>query len=181
LQSGTATIYAHRYDNPNDEKSGILGGNEPNAPDTWQFSIDVAKAWEAAALAVQLPRTRQVLLRSAMTMSPDRGGVFDTLMSLVRVGLGGTNGIGRQYVSWIHEFDFVRAIRWLIENDLEGVVNICSPNPLPNADFMRHLRAAAGMRIGLPASRWMLELGAIFMRTETELILKSHRSNTLSN
>ena len=175
LQSSTATIYAHRYDNPNDEKSGILGGNEPNAPDTWKFSIDVAKAWEAAAIDVRLPRTRLVLLRSAMTMSPDRGGVFDTLMGLTRVGLGGTNGNGKQYVSWIHEFDFVRAIRWLIENELEGIVNICSPNPLSNAEFMRQLRSAAGVRFGLPALKWMLELGAIFMRTETELILKSRR------
>jgi NAD dependent epimerase/dehydratase family enzyme len=111
-----------------------------------------------------------------MTMSPDAGGIFDMLMSLVRRGLGGRAGNGRQFISWIHHEDFVRAIRWLIDHDdIAGAVNVASPNPLPNADFMRILRDAAGVTIGLPASRWMLEIGAVFMRTETELILKSRR------
>ena len=175
LQASTATIYADRYDAPNDERTGIIGGNEPGAPSTWKFSIDVAKAWEQAAEEANTPATRKVLLRSAMTMSPDRGGIFDVLLGLVRRGLGGTCGSGRQYVSWIHERDFVRAVYWLIEHDLTGPVNLTAPNPLPNAEFMRAIRRAWGTRIGLPASRWMLEAGAIFMRTETELILKSRR------
>jgi NAD dependent epimerase/dehydratase family enzyme len=116
-----------------------------------------------------------VLLRSAMTMSPDRGGIFDTLLGLVRRGLGGTCGDGRQYVSWIHDADFTRAIRWLIDHELDGPVNLSSPNPLPNAEFMRTLRRAWGAPVGLPATAWMLELGAIFLRTESELILKSRR------
>ena len=111
-----------------------------------------------------------------MTMSPDQGGVFDVLSKLVRFGLGGTNGDGRQFVSWIHEADFVRSLYWLIEHEeLSGPINLCSPNPIPNAEFMRILRESWGQRIGLPASKWMLELGAIFLRTETELILKSRR------
>lgn len=175
LQSSTATIYAHRYDAPNDEATGVLGGVEPKAPDTWRFSIDVAKAWEEAAQRANVPRTRKVLLRSAMTMSPDRGGIFDTLLGLVRRGLGGTCGDGRQYVSWIHDADFTRAIRWLIDHELDGPVNLSSPNPLPNAEFMRTLRRAWGAPVGLPATAWMLELGAIFLRTESELILKSRR------
>jgi uncharacterized protein (TIGR01777 family) len=176
LQASTATIYAHRHDAPNDEATGIIGGSEPGAPDTWRFSIDVARAWEEAANAVPTPRTRKVLLRSAMTMSPDRGGIFDTLLTLVRRGLGGTCGDGRQYVSWIHERDFVNAVRFLIErDDLSGPVNLAAPNPLPNAEFLRVLRRAWGARIGLPAARWMLEIGAVFLRTETELILKSRR------
>jgi uncharacterized protein (TIGR01777 family) len=175
LQASTATIYADRYDAPNDERAGIIGGSEPGAPSTWRFSIDVAKAWEQAAEDARTPRTRQVLLRSAMTMSPDPGGIFDVLLGLVRRGLGGTCGSGKQFVSWIHERDFVRAIYWLIEHDLEGPVNLTSPNPLPNAAFMQSLRRAWGTQIGLPASRWMLELGAYFLRTETELILKSRR------
>ena len=177
LQMSTATIYAHRYDAPNDEATGILGGDEPNVPDTWRFSIEVAKAWERAVQSAgPLPRTRTVLLRSAMTMSPDAGGVFDTLLGLVRRGLGGSSGDGRQFVSWIHEADFVRSIRWLIEHDtVSGPVNLAAPNPLPNADFMRTLRESWGIRIGLPAAKWMLEIGAIFLRTETELILKSRR------
>ncbi len=176
LQASTATIYAHRFDAPNDEATGILGGDEPGAPDTWNFSIDVARAWERAAEEAITPRTRKVLMRAAMTMSPDPGGVFDVLSGLVRWGLGGTNGDGRQYVSWIHEADFVRAVHWLIAHpELEGPVNVSSPSPLPNADFMRALRVALGAWLGLPATRWMLEAGAFFMGTETELILKSRR------
>lgn len=177
LQMSTATIYAHRFDAPNDEANGILGGDEPDAPDTWRFSIDVAKAWERAAAEFDaLPQTRIVLLRAAMTMSPDPGGVFDTLVGLARRGLGGRMGDGRQFVSWIHEVDFVRSVRWLMEHDeICGPVNLAVPNPLPNAEFMKALRDAIGIRIGLPAARWMLEVGAIFLRTETELILKSRR------
>ncbi len=176
LQASTATIYAHRYDAPNDEATGIIGGGEPDAPDTWRFSIDVAKAWEQAANEANVPHTRKVLMRSAMTMSPDRGGIFDTLLGLVRRGLGGTSGDGRQFISWIHEQDFVRAVYWLIEREeFSGPVNLASPNPLPNAEFMRDLREAWDIRIGLPATEWMLAIGAFLMRTETELILKSRR------
>lgn len=176
LQASTATIYAHRHDAPNDEFTGIIGGSEPDAPGKWRFSIDVAQAWEQAANEAVTPHTRKVLMRSAMTMSPDPGGIFDTLLGLVRKGLGGTCGDGRQFVSWIHERDFIRAVYWLIERDeLDGPVNLASSHPLPNAQFMRDLRQAWGTKLGLPATRWMLELGAIFMRTETELILKSRR------
>lgn len=175
LQASTATIYYHRYDAPNDD-NGILGGEEPNAPDTWRFSIAVAKAWEQALNEVETPNTRKVALRSAMTMSPDSGGIFDTLLSLVRHGLGGKAGDGRQYVSWVHDRDFVRALYWIIEHeDMAGAVNIAAPNPLPNAEFMATLRKAWGIRIGLPATRAMLEVGAVFLKTETELILKSRR------
>lgn len=177
LQAATATIYAHRYDAPNDEATGVIGGAEANAPDTWRFSIDVAEAWEQAVEeAGPLPLTRRVVLRSAMTMSADRSGVFDVLLRLVRFGLGGQSGDGLQFVSWIHEVDFVRAIYWLIEHhDVSGPVNLAAPNPLPNAEFMRALREAWGIRVGLPATEWMLEMGAVFLRTETELILKSRR------
>lgn len=176
LQASTATIYSHRYDAPNDEMSGTLGGSEDDVPETWKFSIDVAKAWEQAALDASVPGTRQVLLRSAMTMSPDRGGVFDVLRRLTLAGLGGTIGDGRQYVSWIHEQDFVNAIYWLIDREeFDGAVNLASPNPLPYAEFMRHLRTACGVRFGLSARRWMVEVGTFLMRTESELILKSRR------
>jgi uncharacterized protein (TIGR01777 family) len=176
LQSATATLYAHRYDVPNDEATGIIGGDEPDVPETWRFSIEVAKAWEQAVNNFELPQTRKVILRSAMVMSPEPGGVFDVLLGLVRKGLGGRSGDGRQFVSWIHEGDFINAIRWLIDReDIAGAVNLASPNPLPNAEFMKDLRDAWGTRIGLPATEWMLEIGAIFLKTETELILKSRR------
>ncbi|HVG29258.1 MAG TPA: TIGR01777 family oxidoreductase [Pyrinomonadaceae bacterium] len=176
LQMSTATIYAHRFDAPNDEAAGVIGGAEAGAPDTWRFSIDVAKSWERAANEADVSRTRRVLMRAAMVMSPDRGGVFDTLLALARRGLGGRAGDGRQYVSWIHEADFTRAVRWLIDrDDLAGPINLAAPHPLPNAEFMREMRAASGARVGLPASEWMLAVGALFLRTETELILKSRR------
>src|SRR5258706_203367 len=176
LQASTATIYAHRFDASNDEATGVIGGSEPAVPETWRFSIDVATSWERALDEAEVPRTRKVKLRSAMTMSPDEGGIFDVLLGLVRRGLGGRSGDGKQYLSWIHYEDFVRAIYWLIEHEqCEGAVNLCAPEPLPNADFMRVLREAWGIRFGLPASKWMLELGAIFLKTETELILKSRR------
>ena len=175
IQASTATIYAHTFGPAHDEH-GTIGGVEPGAPDTWRFSIEVATAWERALDAASTPRTRKVALRSAMTMSPDRGGVFDTLLALVRHGLGGTAGDGRQYVSWVHHEDFTRAIRWLIaHDDVAGPVNVSAPEPLPHAAFMRVLRDAWGTRIGLPATTWMLELGAVVIRTETELILKSRR------
>jgi uncharacterized protein len=176
LQMSTATIYSHRYDAANDDLTGILGGSEPGSPDAWRFSIDVAKAWEQAAQEAVVPRTRKVLLRSAVVMSPDRGGIFDVLLGLVRHGLGGTSGDGRQFVSWIHGRDFIRAIYWLIKHsEMSGPMNLASPNPLPNAQFMQILRRAWGTRIGLPAPNWMLVIGAFFMRTEPELMLKSRR------
>ena len=176
LQASTATIYAHRFDAPNDEATGQIGGPEGATPPSWQFSIRVAEAWERACTTAVVPHTRRVVMRSAMVMSPDRGGIFDTLLGLVRRGLGGKAADGRQYVSWIHERDFIRAVQLLIDNaSISGPVNLAAPSPLPNADFMRALRAAWGVPIGLPAARWMLTIGAYFMRTETELVLKSRR------
>jgi NAD dependent epimerase/dehydratase family enzyme len=126
LQAATATTYAHRYEAANDEASGILGGHERNVPQIWRFSIEVAEAWERAFNdASPLPLTRKVLMWSAVILSPDRGGIFDVLLGLVRHGLGGRIGDGRQYVSWIHDVDFVGAIYWLItREDFEGVVNL---------------------------------------------------------
>lgn len=176
LQASTATIYAHRYDAPNDERTGVIGGHEPGAPETWQFSVDVARAWEDALREAPVASTRKVLLRSAVTMSPDAGGPFDVLLGLVRRGLGGAAGDGRQFVSWVHHDDFTRAVRWLIDHDgVEGAVNIAAPEPLPNAEFMRVLRAAWGAPIGVPTRGWILDLGAALLRTETELVLKSRR------
>lgn len=176
LQASTATIYAHRYDAPNDECTGLIGGSEADVPPSWRFSIDVAKAWEQAANDAVTPQTRKVFMRSAMIMSPDRGGIFDMLLRLVRFGVGGKVGDGRQFVSWIHDEDFCRAIFWLIEHrDLQGVVNLASPNPLRYGEFMRAIRKSWGTRIALPAARWMVEIGTLLMRSESELVFKSRR------
>jgi uncharacterized protein (TIGR01777 family) len=176
LQASTATIYAHRLDVPNDEETGILGGSEPNAPDTWRFSIDVATSWEQALKQSATPNTRRIAMRSAIMMNPDPASPFAALLQLVKLGLGGAAGDGRQYMSWIHDRDFTSALLWLIEHeDLEGPINVAAPNPLPNSEFMRVLRSAWGMPFGLPATEWMLELGAFILQSETELILKSRR------
>lgn len=176
VNASTATIYRHSLDRAMSESNGELGGDEPGAPDTWNFSIDVAKAWEDAFFSTPTPLTRKVAIRSAMTFSPDRGGVFDVFLALVRHGLGGRQGPGTQFVSWIHEIDFVRAVALLITCEkFEGVVNLASPNPLPNRDFMGVLREAWGIGFGLPAPGWMLEIGTLLMRTESELVLKSRR------
>ena len=176
LQASTATIYTHRFDAANDEITGILGGDEPGAPPKWTASIGIAKAWEAALEAAPTPATRKVALRSAMTMSVDQGSVFDVFSRLTRRGLGGPIAGGRQYVSWIHEADFCRSISFLLErDDLEGPVNVTSPNPLPQREFARSLREAWGVRLGLPAAAWMIEIGTLAMRTESELVLKSRR------
>ncbi len=176
LQASTATLYAHRFDAPNDEITGIIGGSEPDAPETWRFSIDVVKRWEKTFDDAETPLTRKVLLRSAIVMSPLLGGPFSTLLRLVRFGLGGHAGNGKQFMSWIHDEDFYRVVLWIIGHDeLDGAVNLASPNPLPNEEFMRDLRDAWGIPFGLPASELMVEVGAFVLRSETELILKSRR------
>jgi uncharacterized protein (TIGR01777 family) len=176
LNASSATIYRHALDRPMDEMTGELGGNEPGAPDTWNFSIKIASDWEAAFFAGQTPGTRKIAMRSSMTFSADRGGVFDVLSKLVRGGLGGSQGSGSQYVSWIHEADFIHAIEFLIAHEeLEGPVNICSPTPVTNREFLRALRAAWRQPIWFPAPMWMIEIGCFLLRTESELVLKSRR------
>lgn len=176
LNASTATIYRHALDRDMDEKTGELGGNEPGAPNSWKFSIRVARDWEAAFFKARTPGTRKVAMRSAITFSPVPGNAFGVLSNLVRLGLGGKQGNGRQWVSWIHEDDFARAVEFLIlHEELDGAVNICSPNPERNREFMGTLREAWDMPNGLPAPRPLLELAAMLMRTETELVLKSRR------
>jgi uncharacterized protein (TIGR01777 family) len=176
LQMGTATIYAHRFDAPNDEATGHLGGEEPDAPKAWKFSIDIARAWERTQAEANTPRTRKVVLRTSMVMSPDPEGIFDVLLGLTRVGLGGPIAGGSQYFSWIHDHDFARAVEFLVAHDnIVGPVNLAAPCPIPQREFMAALRTAWGTRLGLPATKWMVAIGAFFLRTETELTLKSRR------
>ncbi|CAM2011106.1 TIGR01777 family oxidoreductase [Acanthopleuribacter pedis] len=176
LQMSTATIYADCYGEPHDERGGILGGHEPNAPDSWRFSIEVAKAWEATAHHAKPAATRLVLLRTAMVMSADGAGAFGVLAGLAAKGLGGRAGSGRQYVSWIHEKDFCRAVAYLVETPtIQGPVILAAPEPLPNRAFMKTLRDALKAPFGIPAPAWLIEIASFFMRTESELILKSRR------
>lgn len=176
LQMSTATIYAHRFDAANDEASGLIGGAEAGVPGYWGVSVDIARAWEREQRAADTPHTRKVAMRSAMVMSPDRGGVFDYLLWMARLGLGGPVAGGRRYVSWIHDRDFVRAVEFIIgRSDLVGPVNLAATEPLPQRAFMRTLRRAWGVPAGLPATKLMAEIGAFALRSDTELLLKSRR------
>ncbi len=176
LQASAATIFAHGYDVAHGESSGRIGGEEPNVPSYWAAMVEVVQRWEEALSLANTGSTRRVALRTSIVMSPDRGGAFDVLLGLVRAGLGGRAGDGQQYVSWVSDRDFVRIIDWLIErSDIEGAVNVTAPTPLPNHELMRALRVAWGAHMGLPATKWMVGLGAWALRTDPELVLKSRR------
>jgi len=172
LNSSTATIYRHSVDREMDESGGI--GATREAKDA--FSVEVATRWERAFEEALAPRTRKIALRTAMVLADVPGTVFCVLRRLVRLGLGGAMGSGGQYVSWIHHADFCRAIEWLIEHDeIAGPVNVSAPEPVTNRELMRVLRGTFGVPFGLPATEWILEIGAWLLRTETELVIKSRR------
>lgn len=180
LQMSTATIYADARSRPDggphDERNGIIGGEEPDVPLYWEYSVRIARRWEQAQAQANVPSTRRVALRTAMVMTPDRGGVFDYLSWMARLGIGGPVAGGQQYVSWIHGDDFVRAVQLLLEReDLEGPFIVAAPDPVRQGDMMRSLRSAWGRRFGLPANRAMAQAGALVLRTDTELLLKSRR------
>ncbi|MGF1677763.1 MAG: TIGR01777 family oxidoreductase [Candidatus Methylacidiphilales bacterium] len=177
IQSSTATIYRHRYDEaaPHDEATGETGWH-PDAKD--RFSIELATAWEQAFADELTPATRRVVMRTAMVFGSRPGGVYEVLRRLVRCGLGGTMGDGRQVVSWIHADDFTAVMEWMISRQgCSGIYNVCAPHPLPNHEVMRILRKTCGAPwgLGVPHPYWMLEMGAWLIRTETELVIKSRR------
>jgi uncharacterized protein (TIGR01777 family) len=173
FNSSTATIYRHTFGPPWDEAGEI--GAHPDAKDA--FSIEIATGWEREFEAAKTPATRKIVLRSAMVLGVGQNSVFPALRRLARFGLGGAMAGGRQYVSWIHESDFCRAIDWLMDHEeISGVVNLAAPTPVTNREMMATLRELCRIPIGLPAARWMLEVGAFVLRTETELIIKSRRA-----
>jgi uncharacterized protein (TIGR01777 family) len=173
LNSSTATVYQHTFGKPHDESSQEMD-SATDAKDA--FSVEVAQAWERTLQEAQTPDTRKIALRTSMVLGLGRNSVFPVLRRLTKFGLGGRQGSGKQFVSWIHVTDFCRAVEWIIAHDeLAGPINQCAPNPLPNGEMMKVFRDVCQMPIGLPAWEWALEIGAFFMRTETELILKSRR------
>lgn len=164
VNASTATIYRHAEDRPMTEEEGEIGTG---------FSVDVAKEWERSFFRFSLPETRQVALRIAIVLGP-KGGVMTPYKNLVKYGLGGVQGNGKQKFSWVHVEDLFQIILFVQEHpELEGVFNCSSPNPISNRQFMQAIRHQLGSRIGLPAPAPLLEAGAFFLRTETELILKS--------
>lgn len=169
LNASSATIYKHSFDEPNEENGET--GATPEAKD--EFSIEVIRRWEQALDEVHTPGTRKIALRAALVLGR-HGGAFPIFRRLARFGLCGAMGDGRQMFSWVHEKDFTTAVEWIIDhNDLTGPVNIAAPNPQTNRAVMCQIRQAVGASFGLSANRWLLEIGAFFLRTETELLIKS--------
>jgi uncharacterized protein len=164
MNSSTATIYRHAEDRPMTEENGEIGSG---------FSVDVATNWEKTFYSFSLPKTRQIALRIAIVLGKD-GGVMTPYINLVRFGLGGIQGSGNQMFSWIHIEDLFKIVLFLKERDnLSGTFNCSAPEPVSNREFMKKMRKAMHMPIGLPAPKWLLELGSAMIRTETELVLKS--------
>ena len=164
INVASATIYRHAEDRPQDEETGEIGTG---------FSIDVCKKWEETFFNINTPKTRKITLRMSIVMGA-ADGAFPRLLNLVKFGLGGMQGNGKQYVSWVHEHDAARCTEWLFEHpEINGVVNCTAPTPIKNAIFMSYIRQACHKLIGLPAPEWLLKIGAVVIGTETELILKS--------
>lgn len=167
INASSATIYRHAEDRVMEEATGEIGEG---------FSVEVCRQWERELFAPALPAVRRIALRSAIVFGPGRGGPFDAFRLLVRLGLGGTQGSGRQFVSWVHVRDFCRGIDWILTHpELSGAINLAAPNPLPNRNFLAEFRHCLNNTIGLPAPAFLLEIGAFALRTETELLLKSRR------
>lgn len=163
LNSSTSTIYRFSLDKQMDEMNGEIGND---------FSMNIAKSWEKAFFETDTPKTLKTALRTSIVLGKN-GGAFIPLKTLAKFGLGGKQGKGNQLISWIHEEDFARAVAFVIENKIEKEINIVSPTPISNQDFMKKLRKVMGIPIGISQPKWLLNIGAKIIRTEPELVLKS--------
>jgi uncharacterized protein (TIGR01777 family) len=163
LNSSTATIYRFSLDKQMEEVNGEIGND---------FSINVALSWEKAFFKTETPNTLKTALRTSIVLGKN-GGAFIPLKTLAKLGFGGKQGKGNQFVSWIHEEDFARVIDFIIEKEMTGVVNVVSPKPIQNADFMQKLRKAVKFPFGVPLNETLLKFGAVLIQTQSELVLKS--------
>ena len=163
LNSSTSTIYRHSEDKQMTEQNGDIGDD---------FSMNVAKAWEKAFFETETPQTLKTALRTSIVLGK-KGGAFIPLKKLTQFGLGGKQGNGNQFISWIHEEDFARAIEFVIDKEIIGVINIVSPQPVKNKIFMSKLRTQLNVPVGIPTPKLLLQLGAKIIGTEPELVLKS--------
>jgi uncharacterized protein (TIGR01777 family) len=187
MNASSASIYRHSLDRDMDEATGELGGDDQfgghemisprrRAPAKWNWTTQLIKDWESAFFSGEMPRTRKIALRTSLVFGPESGSIFAVLSRLVRFGFGGTQGNGRQYISWIHEADFARALEFLIDHEeIDGPINLAAPNPLPNREFMAALREAWDVPNGLPAPEPLIAIGTFLLRSEPELVIKSRR------
>ncbi len=163
LNSSTATIYRFSLDKQMDEINGEIGND---------FSINVALSWEKAFFKIETPNTLKTALRTSIVLGKN-GGAFIPLKTLAKTGFGGKQGKGNQFISWIHEEDFANAVDFIIQKEITGVINVVSPEPIPNSNFMTRLRKAVDFPFGIPVNIFLLKIGSLFIRTEAELVLKS--------
>lgn len=163
LNSSTSTIYRFSLDKQMDEINGEIGDD---------FSMNIAKSWEKVFFEAQTPSTLKTALRTSIVLGKN-AGAFIPLKTLTKLGFGGKQGNGNQFISWIHEEDFANAIEFIIQKEITGLINIVSPQPITNSDFMMKLRKAIRIPFGIPMNSFLLEIGSFFIRTETELVLKS--------
>jgi uncharacterized protein (TIGR01777 family) len=163
LNSSTATIYRFSLDKQMDEVNGEIGND---------FSINVALSWEKAFFKTETPNTLKTALRTSIVLGKN-GGALIPLKTLAKIGFGGKQGKGNQFVSWIHEEDFANAIEFIIQKEMTGVINVVSPQPILNADFMQKLRKAVSFPFGFPLNTFLLKIGSFIIRTQSELVLKS--------
>lgn len=163
LNSSTSTIYRHSTDKEMNELDGEIGND---------FSMNVAKSWEESFFEIETPKTLKTALRTSIVLGK-KGGAFLPLKNLTKFGFGGKQGNGNQFVSWIHEKDFARAIEFIIDKKIVGVINIVSPKPIKNKDFMKTLRKTLNVVMGIPVGVRLIKIGAKLIGTESELVLKS--------
>lgn len=169
INSSSATYYQDtRGDRPaNDEYNGLSGND---------FSMSVCQAWEKTFYeAPIIESVRKIALRCSIVLGKN-GGAMEPILGLTRNFLGGTQGPGNQFISWVHIKDFARTVEFLIEKpDLSGAINCAAPNPVINKEFMAKLRKTLKISIGMPMPAWLLGFGAVLIQTEPELILKSRK------
>ncbi|MPS71684.1 MAG: TIGR01777 family protein [Chryseobacterium sp.] len=164
MNASSATIYIHSETNLNTEANGIIGDD---------FSMNICKSWEKEFFKKNNQNIRKVALRTSIVLG-ENGGAFPKFKQISKLGLGGKQGRGNQMMSWIHIDDFCEAVRFIIENEqLQGAINITAPNPLANETMMKLLCKKIKIPFGIPSPVWLLEVAAIFIKTETELMLKS--------
>ncbi len=202
INAASATIYRHATDRSQDEYKGEISElKSMNMPSTsaqdfysclhvitkWglpslfipkkqklrrDFSVRVCRLWEKTFNELETPKSRKLCLRIAIALGP--GGAMIPFLNLLKFGLGGYQGNGRQKYSWVHIKDLCRVIEWIEGHpEMEGTYNCASPEPVTNKKFMKTLRNVTGHILGLPAFKWMLEIGTSLIGTESELILKS--------
>lgn len=165
IQSSSATIYRHSEDKFMTEKLGEIGED---------FSMDVCKKWESTFNAYQFKNTQKIITRTSIVIG-ENGGAFPIIKRLTKFGFGGKQGSGKQFISFITEDDFVNAIQFLIQQNESGIYNLCVPNPIRNINFQKKIRDKLHCFFGISTPKALLRLGAFFIGTEPELLLKSRK------